>query len=140
MRLPGMTTRRRMATAAVVAMLTAAVMEVERSRERHTRYASALRAFRAYEVSDEEGRATLGRCVERSRRLMEAELALRGTKESQVPAIEAHLARASSPIDAEINRPWGLHDTDYERAPRIAEAKESLLECRARRDNLIGAR
>ena len=140
MRLPRMTTRRWMATAAVVAMLTAAAIEVERLRVQHARYASALRTFRAYEVYYEEGRATLGQCVERSRRLMEAELGLRGTKQAQVAAIEAHLARASSLIDAEINWPWSLHDTDYERAPRIAEAKESLLECRARLDSLIRTR
>src|SRR3954466_8859465 len=124
MRLPRMTTRQWMATAAVVATLTAAATEVERSWERHSRYASALRAFQAYKVYYEEGRATLGQCVERSRRLMEAELGLRGTKEAQVAAIEAHLARASPLIDAEINWPWGLHATDYERAPEIAAARE----------------
>jgi hypothetical protein len=137
MRLPRMTTRRWMATAAVVAMLTAAAIEVERLRERHTRYASALRAFRAYEVYYEEGRATMEQCVERSRRLLEAELALYWTKGAQVAAIEAHLARASSLIDEEINLPWALHDTDYERAPEIAAAKESLVEWRARLNNLI---
>jgi hypothetical protein len=140
MRLSRMTTRRWMATTAVVAMLTAAAIEVDRSRERHTWYAFALRAFRAYEVYDEEGRATMEECVERSRRLLEAELALDGTKGAQVTAIEAHLARASSLIDEEINRPWGMHDTDYERAPEIAAAKESLVEWRSRLNNLIRTR
>ena len=59
---------------------------------------------------------------------------------AQVAAIEAHLARASSLIDEEINRPWGMHDTDYERAPEIAAAKESLVEWRSRLNNLIRTR
>jgi len=33
--------------------------------------------------------------------------------------------------------PWVLHDTDYERAPEIAAAKESLVEWRARLDKLV---
>ena len=139
MRLPRMTTRRWMATAAVVAMLTAAAIEVERLRERHTWYAFALRAFRAYEVSYEEGRATMEECVE--------EVALSWKWSSpwmgrgvQVAAIRAHLARALSLIDEEINRPWGMHDTDYERAPEIAAAKESLVEWRSRLNNLIRTR
>jgi hypothetical protein len=140
MRLPRMTTRRWMAAVVVVAMVAAALIEVERSWEQHSRYASALRAFQANQVYYEEGRATMERCVERSRRLLEAELALGGTKRAQVAAIEAHLARASSLIDEEINRPWGLHDTDYERAPEIAAAKESLVEWRARLNNLVHTR
>ncbi len=139
MRLPRMTTRRWMAAVAVVAILAAALIEVENSWERYSRYTSALRAFHAYEVYYEEGRATLGQCVERSRRLMEAELGVRRARAKQVAAIEVHLNRVSSLIDDEINYPWGLHDTDYERAPWIGAARESLLECRARLDDLIRA-
>jgi hypothetical protein len=55
-------------------------------------------------------------------------------------AIEAHLTRALSLIEDEINLPWSLHDTDYERAHDIAAARESLLECKTRLNKLRIAR
>jgi hypothetical protein len=129
-----------MATVAVVAMLAAALVEGEKSWRRHSRYAFALRTFHLYDARYDEGRVTLEQCVEMSRRLMEAELDLCWMRGAKITAIEAHLNRASLLIDEEINLPWSLHDTDYERAPGIAAAKGSLLECRARLNDLIRGR
>ncbi len=140
MRYPRGTTRRWMATVAVVAMLMAALIEGEKSWSRHSRYASVLRAFRRHEVFYDEGRVTLERYIMISRHLMEAELDLCWMKGAKITAIEAHLNRVSLRIDEEINLPWSLHDTDYERAPGIAAAKESLIECRARLNDLIHRR
>ncbi len=137
MRLPRGTTRRWMAT---VAVLAAALIEGEKSWSRHSRYASAHRTFRMHEVRYDEGRVTLEQYVEMSRRLMEAELDLCWMKGAKIAAIEAHVKRAHLLIDEEINLPWSLHDTDYERAPGIAAARESLLECRARLNDLIRRR
>jgi hypothetical protein len=140
MRFPKMTTRRWMVAVAAVAILAAICIEAQRAWKLKTRYASALRSFQDWKTYYGEGRATLEHAVEKSQCLMEAELALCATKTQQITAIEAHLTRALSLIEEEINWPLSLHDTDYERAPYIAAARESLLECKARLNKLKIAR
>jgi hypothetical protein len=71
---------------------------------------------------------------------MESDLGLCWTEEAQVTAIEAHLSRASSLIEEEINWPEALHDTEIERRPGIAAAKASLREWRAKLEDLTRAR
>jgi hypothetical protein len=129
-----------MAVVAIVAVGATALIEVKRSWERRSRYASTLQDCRAYKVDYEQGRGTLVQAVERSRRLGEAELALCWKNEARIAAIEAHLARASSLIEEEINRPWSLHDTDIERAPEIEWAKASLVAWRTKLIGLVRTR
>jgi hypothetical protein len=131
-----MTTRRWMAAVAVVAVLAAAVFEADKALKRRTRYAAALGEFRASKMDYEVGRVSLDRCVEKSRCVMDAQLALCVTRGQQSAAILDHIGRATSPINQEINWPWGLHDTEIERAPEIAEARKSLLEARVKLNRL----
>jgi hypothetical protein len=140
MRLTKMTTRRWMLTVAAVAILVTVLIEAENSWKRHSNYVSALRAFHAYQGYYDEGRATLNQSVERSRRLMEAELASCATSGQQVAAIKAHLGRASSLIQQEVNFPLGMHEREDDKAYEIATARESLLECQARLNKLIRPR
>ncbi len=139
MQLPKMTTRRWMVTVAAVAILVTVLNEAENLWKRHSNYVSALRAFHAYQVYYDEGRATLSQGVERSRRLMEAELTLCATSEQQVSAIKTHLARASSLIQREVSFPLGLHEREDVKADEIATARQSLLECQARLNKRIRA-
>ena len=104
-RLPRMTIRRWMAAVSLVAILAAALIEVEKARKLQSQYASALRAFQASSAYYKEGRTTLEKCVASSQHVMEAQLALCVTKGKQDDAINAHLNRASALIYEEINLP-----------------------------------
>jgi hypothetical protein len=108
--------------------------------EKWTRYALAAREYRTLEKGYGEGRCTLNQCVEKSRKLMKARLAVCATKGGQIAAIKAHLSRGSSLIEREINWPESLHDDLFHRRYDIAEARESLLECEAALNKLTKAR
>ncbi len=140
MQLPKMTTRRWMVTVAAVAIFVTVFIEAESLWKRHSNYVSALRAFHAYRAYYDEGRVTLKLCVEKSRRLMEAELASCATSEQQVAAIKAHLDRASSLIQEEVSLPLDMHEREDETASEIAAARESLLECQTRLSKLVRGR
>jgi hypothetical protein len=122
---------------AVVAILVAAFNETDKALKRRARYAAALRDFAASKADYEMGRVRLVDCVEKSRCVMDAQLALCLTADQQSTAIMDHLGRATSLIDQEINWPLGLHDDEFTRAPEIAEARRSLLEPRVNLSRLL---
>lgn len=133
-----MTTRRWMATVAIIAMAASAFVGVERARQRTDRLAIAYRDYQSDKARHDEGRLLLERIVDRSRRLMEAELALCWTSRAQAAAIEAHLARAASLIEAESH--YEPHKAYFTHLAETAEAEESLLPWRSRLSDLIRPR
>jgi hypothetical protein len=125
-----------MAGVVVVACFSSVCIQIEK----WTRYVLADREYRTFEKHYVEGRVSLPQCVEKSRKLMEVQLALCMTRRGRIATIKAHLSRGSALIQQELAWPESLHDDLFHRRFDIAEARESLLRCGAAFNNLTKAR
>jgi hypothetical protein len=118
-----------MGAVAVAAVLAAATIEGDKALKRRARYAAAFEDFEQAQADYIVGRMDLVSCVEKSRLLMDARIALCMTKREQSAAILEHIGCATSLINELIQEPPALHD---QREWQIAEARRSLLEPRAK--------
>ena len=91
MRLSRMTTRMWMLVVVVAAVFMAGGVEAGK----WIRYAMSFRKYDSYRSYYRQGRVSLPDCVEWSRRLMDAQLALCLTRKDEVEAITGHIKRAS---------------------------------------------
>lgn len=136
-----------MVTTAAAAILVAWCTEAYDQWRLRTRYAAALRDFRASKTGYKDGRLPFWGLVEASQRLMEAGLGAAVRRKQRLLSVTSHLYRVSKYIDEESNHPgselpdWPVGDGDMVEAalkgPRVewetwidaTEANEALDAC-----------
>lgn len=133
MRVPRVTTRRWMLTAAIFAVLAAFLLQVQAWFWLRTRYDCALRVYAASTQRYKDGRLNPVDLVWASLRLMEAELDLSASEGQKIVAITAHLGRTSRVIDEEREQPRQMHDRLWlvalEIDQALADSKSKLDPC-----------
>ncbi len=126
------TVRRMMVAVAVTAAFMAGCIQAGK----WVRLAAASREYEKCLKFHIEGRVLLSQCVEKSRRLMDARIALSLTRKEQAAAIMAHVERITPLIVEE--RQWSGAVHDEPDIASVTEAEISVIECKKMLERLSG--